>query len=237
MSNASPGCGDDRRACGPAPVRDLPAACRAVAAAITETTTADEPEPVPRGVGESLCAYRERIDLFAQRDRIAAALERLFRTSISPTAGLPLEPTPGEPVEAVAAPCTMTFAERIRQRVEDALKGVDTGEGPFVKVLEELAEGLCSDRVVAAIPRGEVPGRYYLTLWSRSQPARPRLVLAFWGTATFMRVGNPARIFDDPAKLEEWLADFVAQPDLLETIKELEAVAQESDAPCPSAAP
>ena len=66
----------------------------------------------------------------------------------------------------------MSFADLIRQRVQAGLQSTESGGGPFLDVLHELAEGLTSDRIGAAITRGSVRGRYYLTLWPHTLPAR-----------------------------------------------------------------
>jgi hypothetical protein len=113
----------------------------------------------------------------------------------------------------------MTFADHIRQRVQAGLSDADAGDGPFVQVLHELAEGLRSDLVGAAILHGPRTGRHSLALWPRGQPSRRELVLSFWVMTTGIRVATTPPIdFHDPAALEAWLADHVTQPALLESL-------------------
>lgn len=116
----------------------------------------------------------------------------------------------------------MTFADLIRQRVQAGLQGAEAQAGPFLDVLRELAEGLTSDKVGAAIIRGGVRGRFYLTLWPRSLPAKRQLVLSFWVTPNVIQVfTDPRQEFADPARLRDWLADFVVRPTFLENIEAL----------------
>jgi len=70
----------------------------------------------------------------------------------------------------------MSFADLIRERVQAGLQA-ETRTGPFLDVLRELAQGLTSDRVGAAITHGGVRGRFYLTLWPRTLPANAPLRL------------------------------------------------------------
>lgn len=114
----------------------------------------------------------------------------------------------------------MSFADLIRQRVQTGLQGAESGGGPFLAVLHELAEGLTSDRIGAAITRGGVRGRYYLTLWPHTLPARRQLMLSFWVSARSIRVFvEPPKEFDDSESLGAWLADFVTSPAFLESLE------------------
>jgi hypothetical protein len=114
----------------------------------------------------------------------------------------------------------MSFADLIRQRVQTGLQGTEVGGGPFLDVLHELAEGLTSDRIGAAITRGSVRGRYYLTLWPHTLPARRQLMLSFWVSTRSIRVFvEPPREFDDADSLGRWLADFVTSPAFLESLE------------------
>jgi hypothetical protein len=120
----------------------------------------------------------------------------------------------------------MSFADLIRQRVQAGLKSAEGQGGPFVEVLNELAEGLRSDTVGAEISPGEARGRLYLTLWPRPLPARRHLMLAFWTTLDSLRVFTaPPRDFCDPTELREWLADFVTTPAFLESLAALSDIA------------
>lgn len=122
----------------------------------------------------------------------------------------------------------MSFADLIRQRVQAGLQGAGPQASPFVEVLHELAEGLCSDTVDAAITSGETRNRLYLTLWPHSLPAQRQLMLAFWVTSSSLRVfTDPPREFDDPSSLRDWLADFVTTPSFLESLAELSDRAQQ----------
>jgi hypothetical protein len=122
----------------------------------------------------------------------------------------------------------MSFADLIRQRVQAGLKSAEAQAGPFVEVLHELAEGLRSDTVDAAITTGSARGRLYLTLWPRPLPARRNLVLAFWVTPNSLRVFTaPPREFSDPSALREWLADFVTTPAFLENLAALGDIAEQ----------
>lgn len=114
----------------------------------------------------------------------------------------------------------MSFADLIRQRVQTGLQGTAVGGEPFLNVLHELAEGLTSDRVGAAITRGGVRGRYYLTLWPHTLPARRQLMLSFWVSTRSIRVFvEPPMEFDDADTLGKWLADFVTSPAFLESLE------------------
>jgi hypothetical protein len=114
----------------------------------------------------------------------------------------------------------MSFADLIRQRVQNGLQGTESEGGPFLDVLHELAEGLTSDRIGAAITRGGVRGRYYLTLWPHTLPARRQLMLSFWVTTRSIRVFvEPPVEFDEAERLGSWLADFVTSPAFLESLE------------------
>lgn len=114
----------------------------------------------------------------------------------------------------------MSFADLIRHRVQTGLQSTEVGDGPFLDVLHELAEGLTSDRVGAAITRGGARGRYYLTLWPHTLPARRQLMLSFWLSTHSIRVFvEPPREFDDADSFEKWLADFVTSPAFLESLE------------------
>jgi hypothetical protein len=114
----------------------------------------------------------------------------------------------------------MSFADLIRQRVQTGLQGTESAAGPFLDVLHELAEGLTSDRIGAAITRGGVRGRYYLTLWPRTLPARRQLMLSFWvSTRSIRAFVDPPKEFEDADSLRTWLADFVASPAFLESLE------------------
>ncbi|MFS8069530.1 MAG: hypothetical protein ACMG6S_24460, partial [Byssovorax sp.] len=100
------------------------------------------------------------------------------------------------------------------------LRSTESAAGPFLKVLHDFAEGLTSDRVGAAITRGSVRGRFYLTLWPRTLPARRQLMLSFWVSTSSVRVFvDPPREFEDTERLSSWLADFVMSPEFLESLE------------------
>jgi len=122
----------------------------------------------------------------------------------------------------------MSFADLIRQRVQAGLQGAEAQAGPFLDVLQELADGLTSDRIGAAITRGSVRGRFYLTLWPRTLPAKRCLMLAFWVTTRSIQVFvDPPLEFTDATSLRDWLADFVTSPAFLETLELLSESTQQ----------
>jgi len=123
----------------------------------------------------------------------------------------------------------MSFADIIRKRVQAGLEGAEAQPGPFLEVLHELAQGLTSDHVGAAITRGRVRGKVYLTLWPRTLPARRQLLLSFWVSAHTIRVyGDPPREFTDAVSLREWLSDVVTTPSFLESLELLGELTEQS---------
>ncbi len=116
----------------------------------------------------------------------------------------------------------MSFANLIRDRIEVGLKAGDEQTNPLYQTLVELAEGLSSDSVGAAITQGGVRGRYYLTLWPRTLPARRLLMLSFWVSDKEVRIFvDPPLAFAERDQLESWLVEYVSSPALLESLEEL----------------
>lgn len=116
----------------------------------------------------------------------------------------------------------MNFSDLIRGRVQAEMEGRGVPEGPFLRVLQELAQGLASEEVGAAITRGSFEPRFYLTLWPRTLPAMRQLMLAFWVTSRSVRVFvDPPQEFHKVREFRSWLADYVTNPAFIETLRTL----------------
>ena len=118
----------------------------------------------------------------------------------------------------------MSFKDDIQKLVTDARQGAPKEDSPWLAALNELAEGLSSEKVVADIEEASsAPQRRTLRLYPRHQPGRAVRMLPFWIEQDKVRVlteDNPS--FSERAKFEAYLRTFVGAPAFLEGILMLE---------------
>jgi hypothetical protein len=113
----------------------------------------------------------------------------------------------------------MSFADKVNEAIRQAAATPESDHLKYTQVLEELAEALSNEGVIARIVQSAAPRTLWLTLAPPCRPGQRSPMLRFEiGTDKITVSDAPPRVFSTVDELEKELLRFVSMPAFVETL-------------------